>query len=294
MKFKKITASALAAVFMFSATACGSVKTSADDTAAVKAAFDKFSACSSYTTVQTTDREETVTIEKESQDYSGSTVVETGFILSPVPQLYTRTTATMHYDDQTMEHGTVSYIIPENGGYTEYFSDNVDWYKFSVDDSHALDGLTTAEVTSTFYADKLEYGKVGEETLEGGKAIRYDAPLGGEMLVNMLESYGHLASIAEMSENQQAKIKANLAKDLDTVTVSVWVDAESGYPVRFEVKLTQILKDFEKSVAKSLGSTPESSWVISKYDVSMTVKDFNAVEEFVLPVAAESAAVYEA
>lgn len=294
MKLKNITATALAAVFMLSATACGSVKTNAEDTAAVKAAFDKFSSCSSYTTVQITDREETVTIETESQDYAGSTVIESSLILSPVPQLYSRTTATMHYDDQVMEHGTVSYIIPENGGYTEYFSDNVDWYKFSVDDSHALDSLGTADVTSSFYADKLEYSKAGEETLESGKAIRYDAPLGGDMLVNMLESYGHLASIAEMSANQQAKIKENLAKDLDDVTVSVWVDAESGYPVRFEVKLTQILKDFEKSVAKSLGNKPESSWVISKYDLSMIVKDINAVEEFVLPEAAFSATVYEA
>ncbi len=294
MKFTKVAAFFMAAMFMFGAAGCSSPAGNAADTEAVMTAMDKFSACKSFTVVQTTEREETVTIEKETQEYVGATVVETGIIISPVPQMYSSTTASLGYDGEVLEQSIISYLIPENGGYTEYYSDGTEWFKYSVADSHALDGLGTGAVTSTFTADKLSYSKAGEETLESGKAIRYEGTLGGEDLVAMLESYGHLGSIAEMSENMQAQIKANLVKDLDDVTVSVWVDEASGYPVRFAVDLTDILKDFEKSVAKSLGNKVQSDWVITKYAISMTVKDFDAVEEFKLPAEALSAKPYEA
>ena len=109
----------------------------------------------------------------------------------------------------------------------------------------------------------------------------------------MLEASGQLSDIATMSENQQQKIKSNLVKDLDQVTVSVWIDQASGYPVRFELSLNNILADLEKSISKSLGNKDNGDWDITKYVISTEVKDFDAVSEIVLPPDASSATALE-
>lgn len=97
-----------------------------------------------------------------------------------------------------------------------------------------------------------------------------------------------------MSENQQAKIRDNLLKDLSGVNVKVWVDEENGYPVRFEISLSQILGELSDSIAKSLGNKSSVQQVTTgKYLLSMSLSDFNAVEEITLPPETANAQPYE-
>ena len=97
-----------------------------------------------------------------------------------------------------------------------------------------------------------------------------------------------------MSENQQAKIRENLVKDLKGVTVSVWIAEESGYPVRFEANLTETLSEIDKSISKTLGGKSTDDQVLITEDViTISVADFNAVSEIVLPPEAASAQPYE-
>jgi len=110
----------------------------------------------------------------------------------------------------------------------------------------------------------------------------------------MLEANGQLGDLAAMSENQQAKIRENLIKDLDYLSISVWVDKDSGYPCRFVVSLTEILDDMNESISKSLGNKAENSeWAITDYVITISASDFNAVTEIVLPAETASAIPYE-
>lgn len=97
-----------------------------------------------------------------------------------------------------------------------------------------------------------------------------------------------------MSENQQAKIRDNLLKDLSGVNVKVWVAEENGYPVRFEISLSQILGELSDSIAKSLGNKSSVQQVTTgKCLLSMSLSDFNAVEKITLPPETANAQPYE-
>ena len=294
MSLRRILSFLLVCLFIFAASGCGnSVTASQADTDAVKAALDKFYACKSFTATRVTEYEEVITVENEKQTYIASSEMELILITQPQAQMMTGNYVKMENNGDAFEQANCSYIVPENGGYTEYYFDGTDWYSVSTDDSAALEGIGANIVTASYFVDQLSFGKAGEENLEGGKASRYDGVLSGEALVEMLEASGQLSDISTMSENQQQKIKSNLVKDLDEVTVSVWIDQASGYPARFELSLNNILADLEKSISKSLGNKDNSDWDITKYVISTEVKDFDAVSEIVLPPDASSATALE-
>ena len=292
MKIKKLLIIICAMLLVLSATGCGS-SPNADDTAAVMAALDKFNACESFTVVQVTHLQESVKENNVKTVYDCINEKEISLITKPSAQMITSTLDSVDYDDQHLEQFTISYIVPENGGYTEYYNDGSQWYKVSIDDGDALAGLGADSMTASFFADKLSYRKLGEETLDSGKAVRYEGMLSGDALMAMLELSGHLSGIESMSEKQQTSIMDNLRNDLKEMPVYVWVDQASGYPVCFQANLCETLKQMDKSVNKTLGSKAQE-WTLSDYTITMTTKNFNALDQVVLPPDAADAEFYEA
>ena len=278
-------------LIVLSVAGCGS-SPNADDTAAVMAALDKFNECKSFTVLQVTRLQETVKEDNVKTVYDCVNEKEISLITEPEAQMITSNFDSVDYDDQHLEQFTISYILPENGGYTEYYDDGSQWYKVSIDNAAALEGLGADSMTASFFADALSYRKLGEETLESGKAVRYEGMLSGDALIAMLEVSGNLSGFSSMSERQQASIMENLRKDLKEMPVYVWVDQASGYPVCFQANLCDTLKQMDKSVNKTLGSKAES-WTLSDYTITMTAKNFNALEAFQLPADAASAQLME-
>ena len=290
---KRIICVLMVVLFVFSAAGCGTRSTE-DDTKAVNAAIDKFAACKSFTIEQITESTEISSIDGVDYKYEGTNVLELSMITEPDIEIMNSKTIIVKADEGEVEQSTISYLLSENGVYTEYFTDGADWYKLSTDDVSLLSGINARAFASAFFVDVLSFGKAGDDELDSGKAFRYEGSLGGAELVTMLESIGYFNhSISSMSENQQLKIKENLAKDLKPVTVKVWVDEALGYPVRFEVSLTSMLKNLDDSISKSLGDKSSGDWAITEYVISMTVKDFDAVGDIVLPAEAASAKLYE-
>lgn len=295
MNTKRIPA-LLCAVLMLAMllSGCGGPAPTQEDTDAVMAAMEKFYSCESFTALQSTLREETAALDGKQEVYNGLTEVELSLIISPVPSMKTSTYSMMRHGTDTMEQSTISYILPEDGGYTEYYSDTVNWLKIHIDDENALSVFGPESVASSFFVDAISFYKAGEENIEGADALHFKGELAEENLVAMLLTNGHLSGISTMSENQQTKILDNLVKDLDPVTVSVWVDKNSGYPIRFECSMTEIVGELQESIAKTLGNKPaETDGLTTAYVVTLSLSDINAVEEFVLPAEAASAELYE-
>ena len=293
MKFKRLLTILFLAVFAFGFVGCSSNSGNETDTQALMSAVEKFEACNSYSMVQLTERSETIKAENTEQTYTGFTQMSVDLIKSPNFSIHSETLAKVEFGTDQIEQNIISYIVPENGGYTEYYGDGTEWYKYSTNDVAAAEAMGDGSVIDTLYIDEIMFSKVGSDKLVSGNATRYEGALKGEQLVAMLEANGHLTSIYEMSEAQQTLIRENLAKDLDYVTVCVWVDDASGYPVRFEVNLSDIIKDFEKSYSKSLGNrNANNDWVITDYVISITLSNFNSVSEIVPPAEVASAQVY--
>lgn len=290
---KRIISTVCAALLVFSAAGCGSVKGNEADTAAVNAAVEKFAACKSFSVEQVTDSTEVAVAEGTQYKYEGSKSVEISLVKGDKFYMSTATETEVKAEEGSVAHSTASYLVPEGSGYTEYFSDGDKWYKLSTEDASLLPQIDAMVFAGSFYVDALSFAKTGEDTLDSGKALRYEGSLGGQELIGMLDGIGYFAgSIGSMSENQQAKIIANLEKDLKPVTVKVWIDEASGYPVKFQVSLTEMLKELEQSITKTLGNLDTSEWSITEYEITMTVSDFDSLDSIELPEEAKSAVVY--
>ena len=291
---KRIISVLCVAVLVFGICGCSSAPQGNEaDTAVVLQAIDNFAACKSFSVKQITESTEVATSEGEKFVYDGTTTVEFNVVTEPEFRAMNCKTIVVKAAEGEVEQSTMSYIVPENGGYTEYFTDGTQWFKLSTGDASHLAGINAKAFTSAFFIDVLKFAKAGEDNLDSGKAVRYEGYLGGDELMNMLESVGYFYNgISSMSEKQQAVIKENLAKDLKPVVVNVWIDEASSYPVRFEVSLTGMLEDLEKSISKSLGNKDQGDYAITDYVITMTVEDFNAVGEIVLPDEAHKATEY--
>ena len=291
---KRIICVLCCAVLVLGLCACSAAPQGNEtDTAAVMAAVEKFVACESFTINQLTKSTEVATTDGEKYEYKGNNLLEMSLITAPELQIASSTTITVEADGSSVEQITTSYLVPENGGYTEYFTDGNEWYKVSTDDVSYVSAFDARVFVSSFFVEAISFDKAGEDMLDSGKTVRYEGVLGSEELMMVLESVGYFYSYSTMSEKQQSIIKENIRKDLGSVVVKVWVDEASGYPVCFEVSLTDVLKGLEKSVSKSLGDKA-SEYIITDYEISMTVKDFNSVSNILLPADALKATVYEA
>lgn len=293
MTLKKFMASLCALILILSAAGCAAPAADPAATEAVNAALEKFMACGSFTVNQLTERTEQLTVDGVVQVYKGSTQLDVSLITGDDARMVSSSFTTIENNGDLLEKTALSYILPEDGGYAEYAFDGAHWYKMSVNDAHALSSVNAGAFIAGFYADRIEFGKGSEDSLEGGKAMRYEGILSGDTLLDMLATSGYLSNVAAMSENQQAKIMENLAKDLSGISVSVWVDQASGYPVRFEVNMTDALKELDKSINKTLGNKEAADWVVTECVISMSVTDFDAVEEIELPAEAASAQIMD-
>lgn len=294
MIVKRVLGTLCAAALLLAGFAGCSPSTNEADTAAINAAMDKLDSCTSFSAIQISEQEESVTAEGETFSYASVSRMELTLVVSPTPQMKALTTATARYDDETMTQTTQSYIVPKDGGYAEYYCDGTDWYVVTTEDADALTGFSAAGMASLFLADGMTFAKDGSETLSGGRAVRYKGILRDDALIDMLENSGGLSSISSMSESLQQRIVDNLKEDLDPLSVYVWVDEGSGYPVRFEMSLAETLAAVNDSINKTLGNpAAEEEWVLSKYVMTLELSDFNAVTEIVPPPEAADAIPYE-
>lgn len=281
--------------FLLSTVGCGiTAKGNQNDTDAVNAALKQLENCTSCTVLQITEISESLVEDGSTYEHSGTTEVEITLITDPRLKMRNENRSRANYDGQDVSQQIISYILPEDGGYREYYFDGTEWYYVFVEDEESVPDIRITDLVSLFMLETESFGKAGAERLDGAETMRYDGNLGGTALVAYLENNGYLSNITSMSENQQNRIKDNLAEDLDSLTLSVWVNEESGYPVRFELDLSHVLVELEDIIAASLGNlTTDSQWILNKYSMTMILSNLNSVEDIVIPAEAKQAAPYD-
>ena len=295
MNKKRIIALCCALLLLVGAAGCGkTAKGNEADSIAVNTALIKLDDCTSCVLTQITEIDESYVEEGVTYTHNGTNQTQITLITSPEFKMINENRSQAIYDGTEVDQHTISYIVPKDGGYIEYYFDGTSWYYVFTEDKSTVPAVEVIDLAVMFMLEVESFAKVATETLDGGEAYRYDAYLSGSALVKYLENNGFLSSITSMSENQQNKIKTNLETDLNGLRLSVWVDAESGYPVRFELDLGALLMELETSINKSLGDmTSESQWTLDTYIITMILRDLNAVEDLVIPEEALNAVPYD-
>ena len=136
MKIKRILCALCALILMLAATGCSSMpKGNQADTDAVTAAVEKFRACESFTVSQHIDWTESVTVDGDKQVYTAVNEMEISYISGDKPQMISSSLTKVDNGGSSVEQSSISYILPENGGYAEYITDGNEWVKVTAEDS---------------------------------------------------------------------------------------------------------------------------------------------------------------
>ena len=265
---KKLLSLALCLALLCGLAACGAADPSdvaaslakAQETAAgLKSAKVDMSMDMSYTIVTGDDRMDVTT----NMDMSTETVAE------PLTAY-----ATMNLDIMGIDMDIYYYIRQEGDGYAAYVSaDGAEWTRQDLPEDQIAQYNAVESVE--FYlsvADSFAY--TGEEERDGVKLYRYDGELSGDQLGRAVELSGMDEMLSSYGAGADTVFQGSMP-------MSIWLDAETFAPVRYEFDMSQIVGGFMQGVFEGAGL--ENSSV----SVSLDLSEFDAIDSIEAPAGIE-------
>ena len=123
-------------------------------------------------------------------------------------------------------------------------------------------------------ADSFAY--TGEEERDGVKLYRYDGELSGDQLGRAVELSGMDEMLSSYGAGADTVFQGSMP-------MSIWLDAETFAPVRYEFDMSQIVGGFMQGVFESEGAGLENSSV----SVSLDLSEFDAIDSIEAPAGIE-------
>ena len=180
----------------------------------------------------------------------------------------------------------LAYIVSENDQYVEYigmdFGDgNMEWQKMELGNLEDQIAQYDGKASSDLYLSSAEnFKEKGKETINGSEATRYDGVIPEGDINKVMEASGALSQFSALGINEE-DLEA-MVKDLGKMAISIWIDNESSYPVKYEIDMTDIMQSLMSNMMKTMGGE-EMELTIDKMFLSMTLSNFNGVEKIEIP-----------
>lgn len=187
------------------------------------------------------------------------------------------------YGDTSMQ----IYAEEEDGGMVMYLFDGMDWTRQET----TAEELSQYDAASSmdFYLDNTtSFEQQGTEDLDGASAYKYTGVITGESMQEVMESSGALDSLSTlgMDESQMEELLSGLGD----ISVTLWIDEETLYPVRYDMDMTAIMDSLMSKMLETLGSDAEGvTMSIPKMTMSMTCSHFDNATDFTVPEEAKNA-----
>ena len=118
---------------------------------------------------------------------------------------------------------------------------------------------------------------MGTETVQGAPATRYEGVIAKDMLKDTLEKSGSMEQLDSMVD---ANID-DVLKKVGDISVPMWLDNETGLPVKYVIDMTNFLVSMMELAAENAGESADVS--ADKFVVSMEVTKYNGVGEIKVP-----------
>lgn len=179
--------------------------------------------------------------------------------------------------------GKITYYIQQDGDkYTMYFNDGQQWNSqvMELGDMSQFD----AQQNIDLYTKHMENLTVTEED---GKN-RFDGVIKGSAIEEVVKASGALDNVGA---GMDAEMLKGMFEGVGDLPISVWVDPESGYPVRYYMDMSGIMSGMMEKMMSSMGS--EASGLdlkISKMAIAVEYSNFDAAADFEIPAEALDAA----
>ncbi len=241
MKFKKtLGILAVSAIMAFSAFGCtGSDTSAAGGNAEGMTAEDRVKAANEkMAEVTSMDSNMKMEMDMSAGEQAVSTVTDMDitYFMDPLKMKINMTMDMGELGSQSME----MYADVVDDVYTMYVNDGTQWLSQEIP-AEALGAYDIKEAMMSYLGDPSAYTEVGTEDIDGVSAVKLEGKLSGDELKEAVESSGSLDSLSSLGLDS-ATI-SGLYEDLGEVPIYVWLDAETNYPVKYEMDMTAVMRN---------------------------------------------------
>lgn len=275
MKFgKRIAAFALSAALALSLAACGSG--TEKSTGDIATALEKINAVKSL--------EATMVMEMDMSLMGQSMETETAM------NMVCFNDPMKLKADMTMDMGELGsftmnmYAAMDGDNYTVYMNDGSAWSSETVDMSY-LQQYDAQESMNLYLESGDDYTLDGTEEINGSTANKFTGVIRGDALEEVLAASGATSRLESSVGDLDL---SELYSDLGDMPITVWVDQESGYPVRYAMDMTELMQGImEKSMAAAGGEEDISGMItMDKMSLVMDCFNFDNATDFEIPAEA--------
>lgn len=192
--------------------------------------------------------------------------------------------------DMTMDMGELGsftmnmYAAMDGDNYTVYMNDGSAWTSETVDMSY-LQQYDAQESMNLYLESGDDYTLEGTEEINGSTANKFTGVIRGDALEEVLAASGATSSLESSVGDLDL---SELYSDLGDLPITVWVDQESSYPVRYAMDMTELMQGImEKSMAAAGGEGDISGTLtVDKVSLIMDCFNFDNATDFEIPAEA--------
>ena len=276
MNIKKLTALLCAVVMVLSMAACGGTEHKDGSSGDLGTAVEKVNAVSSLDATMVMEMNMGVM----GQTMETKTTMNMSCFNDPMKLKA----------DMTMDMGDLGavdmsmYAAMDGDTYNMYLYDGSSWTTQAVDMSY-LQQYDAKESMNLYLESGDDHTLAGTEEINGSTTNKFTGVIRGEALEEVLAASG-------ATNNLEASVGdldlASLYSDLGDLEITVWVDQESGYPVRYAMDMTQMMQGMMDKIlaASAEGEDTSGMLTVDKVNMVMDCFNFNSAADFEIPAEA--------
>ena len=191
--------------------------------------------------------------------------------------------ATMNMNVMQQPVGVEYYLEQSGENYQMYANMDGGWESMSMDETE-LGQFSAVDGVEFYLQCASAFEKVGEEEVRGATASRYDGEIPADMLAEALERSGAYSMVEGLgvSEDSTEGLTSGMG-------LSIYLDNETGLPVRYDIDMTDLMREMMEATLAAVGAGDAMSWEIGEASVSVTLSEFNGIDAIEIPDAARGA-----
>lgn len=281
---KRIGAVALGTALALSIAACGGGTANKEDaTEKIRAASEKVNAVESMEATMVMEMDMSVMGQKVETD----TTMAMSCFNDPV-----KMKADMTMDMGSLGSVSMSIFAEADGDtYNMYLYDGNTWTKESST-INMLEQYDAQQSVNLYLDSGMEYIQVGTEEINGSTADKYTGVIRGEAMEEVLKASGATQNL-ESSLGGMVDV-SDFYSDLGDMSITVWIDQQSGYPVRYYMDMTDVMQSImSKAMDAAMGSVEGAEGIdvsgmmtIDKVVVTADCFNYNNAADFEIPAEA--------
>ena len=272
---RRAAALTLGGLLALSVTACGGTTNKGNSAEKIQAALEKINAIQSMDATMFMEMD----MSAMGQSIETDTTMNMSCFNDPM-KLKADMTVSMG------ELGAVSmsvYAQQDGEQCSTYLYDGTSWtvQTMEIDDLQQYDAQQSMDL---YLESGVDYAYEGTEEINGMTTDKYSGVIRGDAMEEVMKASGATSNL-ESSLGSSVDL-SNLYSDMEDMPITVWIDQETGYPVRYYMDMTDVMQAMMTKMFSSMGA---GSITIGKMQITMDCFNFDNVADFEIPAEALAA-----